>query len=155
MEEYYKLDYEDTIGDLKTRFKYKQVLPNSFGLSTYEILASDDNDLNQYVSIKKIAPYREKEWKVTHHKKLSKEMILGGENKEDKKVKHKKSRSEEAPAPSEREKEELLLKEKEEADDKKKSTRSERRKRRNKELKMTTERQAAYGKINSKRHKSH
>ncbi|KAG8085965.1 hypothetical protein GUJ93_ZPchr0010g10203 [Zizania palustris] len=60
MEEYYKLDYEDTIGDLKTRFKYKQVLPNSFGLSTYEILASDDNDLNQYVSIKKIAPYREK-----------------------------------------------------------------------------------------------
>ncbi|XP_062231712.1 calcium-dependent protein kinase 1 [Phragmites australis] len=63
MEEYYKLDYEDTIGDLKTRFKYKQVQPNGFGLSTQEILASDDRDLNQYVSMKKLAPYRESEWK--------------------------------------------------------------------------------------------
>ncbi|KAF0923430.1 hypothetical protein E2562_006331 [Oryza meyeriana var. granulata] len=154
MEEYYKLDYEDTIGDLKTRFKYKQVKPNSFGLSTYEMLASDDKDLNQYVSMKKIAPYREKEWKVTHHKKLSKDSILGGQNNEGKKVKTKKSKPEEGPASSEPEKEELPN-EQEDADGKTKSTRSERRKRRKKELKMTTERQAAYGKINPKRHKSH
>ncbi|XP_022680811.1 calcium-dependent protein kinase 1 [Setaria italica] len=82
MEEYYKLDYEDTIGDLKTRFKYKKVNPNSFGLSTYEILASDDKDLNQYVSMKKLAPYRESEWKITHHRKLSKDLILGGQKKQ-------------------------------------------------------------------------
>ncbi|EMS49269.1 Calcium and calcium/calmodulin-dependent serine/threonine-protein kinase [Triticum urartu] len=62
LDEYYKLDYEDTIGDLKTRFKYRQVQPNSFGLETYEILQSDDRDLNQYVSMKKLAPYREDEW---------------------------------------------------------------------------------------------
>ncbi|RCV15202.1 hypothetical protein SETIT_3G039400v2 [Setaria italica] len=61
MKEYYKLDHEDTIGDLKTRFKYKKVNPNSFGLSACEILASDDKDLNQYVPMKKLAPYRESE----------------------------------------------------------------------------------------------
>uniref|UniRef100_A0A452ZE24 Kri1-like C-terminal domain-containing protein n=1 Tax=Aegilops tauschii subsp. strangulata TaxID=200361 RepID=A0A452ZE24_AEGTS len=99
LDEYYKLDYEDTIGDLKTRFKYRQVQPNSFGLETYEILQSDDRDLNQYVSMKKLAPYREDEWQVTHHKKLSKDLILGGQKIEGKKVKsHKKSKSGEGPS---------------------------------------------------------
>ncbi|XP_019096448.1 PREDICTED: protein kri1-like, partial [Camelina sativa] len=45
MEEYYKLDYEDTIGDLKTRFKYAKVQPNSYELGTEEILTLDDTDL--------------------------------------------------------------------------------------------------------------
>jgi protein KRI1 len=95
-DEYYKLDYEDTIGDLKTRFKYRQVQPNSYGLKTLEILQSDDRDLNQYVPIKKLAPYREDEWHVTHHKEKNKASILGGQRIEDKKVKaHKKSKSEE------------------------------------------------------------
>ncbi|KAL6841232.1 hypothetical protein ACP4OV_028750 [Aristida adscensionis] len=187
MEEYYKLDYEDTIGDLKTRFKYKHVKANSFGLSTYEILASDDRDLNQYVSMKKLAPYRESEWKVTHHKMLNKDSILASQKNEGKKDKagkkyrskegpssaehkdsilegkkkegkkdkaSKKSRSEEDPSSSVPEKDKLAN-EQEETGGKKKSTRSERRKRRHAELKMSTERQAAYGKINPKRHKSH
>ncbi|KAL6609751.1 hypothetical protein ACP70R_039720 [Stipagrostis hirtigluma subsp. patula] len=187
MDEYYKLDYEDTIGDLKTRFKYKQVQPNNFGLDAYEILASDDRDLNQYVSMKKLAPYRETEWKVTHHKKLNKDSILGGQKKEGKKDKSgkksrsedgpsssehkdsilggkkkegkkdkgdKKSRSEEGPSSSEPKKDKMTN-EQEETGGKKKSTRSGRRKRRHEELKMSTERQAAYGKTNPKRHKSH
>ncbi|RCV17161.1 hypothetical protein SETIT_3G197400v2 [Setaria italica] len=137
MEEYYKLDYEDTIGDLKTRFKYKKVNPNSFGLSTYEILASDDKDLNQYVSMKKLAPYRESEWKITHHRKLSKDLILGGQKKVGKKDKSgKKSGSAEGgPSSSKPEKDKLPI-EQELTDDKKKSTRSRRRKRRNEDLKM-------------------
>jgi len=156
MEEYYKLDYEDTIGDLKTRFKYKKVNPNSFCLSTYDILASDDKDLNQYVSMKKLAPYRESEWKVTHHKKLSKDLILGGQKKEGKKDKSgKKSKSAEGGSSSSKPGKDKLPIEQESTDDKKKSTRSSRRKRRNEDLKIPSGRLEAYGKINSKRHKSH
>jgi protein KRI1 len=147
MEDYYKLDYEDTIGDLKTRFKYKQVQPNSFGLSTFEILQSDDRDLNQYVSMKKLAPYRESEWTVTHHKKLEKDVILGGQNKEGKVKTSKKSKSQEA--------EKQLTSEQEETGAKKKSTRSERRKRQNQELKITMDRRRAYGELDSKRQKIH
>nr|XP_016465749.1 PREDICTED: protein KRI1 homolog [Nicotiana tabacum] len=64
MEEYYKLDYEDTIGDMKTRFKYRPVKAKRFGLTPEELLTIEDKDLNQYVSLKKLVPYREKEWKV-------------------------------------------------------------------------------------------
>ncbi|KAA8518114.1 hypothetical protein F0562_015588 [Nyssa sinensis] len=63
LEEYFKLDYEDTIGDLKTRFKYTPVKKQRYGLSAEEILLLDEKELNQYVSVKKLAPYREKEWK--------------------------------------------------------------------------------------------
>lgn len=69
LEETSKLEYEDTIGDLKTRFKYTTVNPKRFGLSAEEILMMDDTDLNQYVSLKKLAPYREKEWKVPNKKR--------------------------------------------------------------------------------------
>lgn len=70
MEEYYKLDYEDTIGDLKTRFKYRPVKAKRFGLAPAEVLMMEDTELNQYVPLKKIAPYREKEWKVSRLKML-------------------------------------------------------------------------------------
>lgn len=70
MEEYYKLDYEDTIEDLKTRFKYRPVKAKRFGLAPAELLTMEDKELNQYVPLKKIAPYREKEWKVSRMKML-------------------------------------------------------------------------------------
>lgn len=69
MDEYYKLDYEDTIGDLKTRFKYAKTKPNRFGMSASEILLMDDKELNQYISLKKLAPYQEEEWKLSRQKR--------------------------------------------------------------------------------------
>lgn len=97
MEEYYKLDYEDTVGDLKTRFKYKPVKPRRYGLTPDQIVKVDEKDLNQYVSIKKLAPYREKEWKVPRIKTMQLKQInkdpLHGEtsnfiNKDKKKLRH-------------------------------------------------------------------
>lgn len=59
LDELYKLDYEDIIGDMPTRFKYRKVQPNRYGLTPEEILFARDTSLKQYVSLKKMAPYIE------------------------------------------------------------------------------------------------
>jgi len=60
-DELYKLDYEDIIGDMPTRFKYRKVEANNYGLSTEEVLFARDTTLKQFVSLKKMAPYRDEE----------------------------------------------------------------------------------------------
>ncbi len=62
------LDFNDMIGDMPTRFHYMPVEPTSYGLTPAEILLADDADLNTYVGLKKIAPYRRNGKKVSKNK---------------------------------------------------------------------------------------
>ncbi|CAG8594429.1 8945_t:CDS:2, partial [Scutellospora calospora] len=64
------------IGDTPTRFKYKNVERSSFGLTPVEFFLADDKDLNEYVSLKKIAPFRPKNLAREDVKKYSKKKRL-------------------------------------------------------------------------------
>jgi len=69
-EELYKLDYEDLIDGMPTRFKYRQVEKNDYGLTTKEILFARDSTLKGFVSLKKMAPYRDEgEYHVHRNKR--------------------------------------------------------------------------------------
>lgn len=68
MDELYQLDYEDMIGDTPVRFHYTKVKPQGFGLSVEDIMQADDKDLRQFVSMKKLAPYRDHDWRVSRDK---------------------------------------------------------------------------------------
>ncbi|KAJ6426811.1 hypothetical protein OIU84_022410 [Salix udensis] len=147
MEEYYKLDYEGTIGDLKTRFKYAKVEPNKFGLKTEEVLDMDDKELNQYVSIKKLAPYMDKEWKVPSAKKRQQKMLIRErwQEKSNKKSesKHKKEKSSSVPGSKQDGTEKLD----ESNVDTGNLSRKSKRRRRQAELKLSRPRLIAYGKV--------
>ncbi|EAU91884.1 hypothetical protein CC1G_04651 [Coprinopsis cinerea okayama7 len=58
MNELYELDFNDMVGGMPTRFKYVPVPAQTYSLDPVEILLADDADLNEYMSLKKYAPYR-------------------------------------------------------------------------------------------------
>ncbi|SCW03783.1 LAFE_0G18118g1_1 [Lachancea fermentati] len=54
------------------RFRYREVSPESFGLTAREIIAADDADLNEFIGLKKFAPYRPKELRAKDRRKVMK-----------------------------------------------------------------------------------
>ncbi|KAJ7125265.1 KRI1-like family C-terminal-domain-containing protein [Mycena epipterygia] len=58
MDEVYALDFNDLVGGMPTRFHYTSVAPQTFALTPAEILLAKDSELNEYMSVKKYAPYR-------------------------------------------------------------------------------------------------
>ncbi|KAG2306843.1 hypothetical protein Bca4012_084198 [Brassica carinata] len=154
MEEYYKLDYEDTIEDLKTRFKFAKVQPNSYGLEKEEILFLDDSELNQYVPLKKMAPYMDKDWEVNKYKLKEqkhkfKELLERIDDPDEKrsKKKSKKRDAEEMRDVKEKKPAAPIADEEGEAETSKLSRKAKRR-RREAEKKLPPNRMVAYGKTN-------
>ncbi|KAL7335851.1 Kinetochore protein Spc24 [Mucor circinelloides] len=73
MDEYYALNYEDVIGgDIYTRFKYAKTEPQDYGLTAEEILLADDAELNKYIGMKSLAPYRPERKKTRDENMLQK-----------------------------------------------------------------------------------
>ncbi|KAG8816368.1 hypothetical protein FRC19_000412 [Serendipita sp. 401] len=71
MDEVYGLEFNDMVGDLPVRFKYTSVPSTSYALDPVEILMATDKELNEYMSIKKFAPYKKKNsWDNDRNSKL-------------------------------------------------------------------------------------
>jgi protein KRI1 len=62
MDEVYGLEFNDMVAGMPTRFKYTTAAPQTFALTPAEILMATDKELNQYVSVKRYAPYRAEKW---------------------------------------------------------------------------------------------
>jgi protein KRI1 len=71
----------DLTGDLPTAtktagFRYRETSPTSFGLTARDILFADDNALNEYAGLKKLATWRDEDKKKKDKKKLGKKARL-------------------------------------------------------------------------------
>ncbi|KAG2759617.1 hypothetical protein PC129_g7857 [Phytophthora cactorum] len=92
LDELYGLDYEDLIGDIKCRFKYRQVQNNDFGLTVDEIMAADDKELKQLVSLKRMAPYADTEYSVDRKRLKTFKKSIQESQEENRRRKNKKEK---------------------------------------------------------------
>lgn len=90
LEEYYNLDYEDVIGggQVKTKFRYKNVKEEDFGLNEEDILLLEDKQLNKLVSLRHYRPYLDEESgkKVNVHRVINLKKEFKDELREKKKL---------------------------------------------------------------------
>lgn len=58
LDELYALDYEDVVAGVPTRFRYRQVEAEDWGLTAEDILLAEDRDLSKFVGLKRLSTYR-------------------------------------------------------------------------------------------------
>ncbi|THH18677.1 hypothetical protein EW146_g2348 [Bondarzewia mesenterica] len=111
MNELFELEFNDMVSGVPTRFHYTPVSKASYSLTPAEILTASDKDLNEFMGIKKYAPYRKEKnrWDANRGERLKEfkqkiaprlgegEVGASGERKE-KKRKGKKEREKEKAA---------------------------------------------------------
>jgi protein KRI1 len=57
VDEYWKLHFHSVAGGVRTRFKYKSVNPETFGLTDFDVLGKDDRQLNMIAPLNCYAAY--------------------------------------------------------------------------------------------------
>lgn len=57
VDEYYKLHFHKITGDIRTRFRYREVNPESFGITDMDVLTKDDRQLNMLAPLNCYAAY--------------------------------------------------------------------------------------------------
>ncbi|KAG8689744.1 hypothetical protein FRC11_000885 [Ceratobasidium sp. 423] len=70
VDEMYDLDFNDMVGDMTTHFRYSRVDPSTYGLTPVEILTATDVELNSYMGLKRLAPYRKDKFDHKRPEKL-------------------------------------------------------------------------------------
>lgn len=63
-------DCEDIVGDLPTRFHYRETEPNDYGLSAEELLMATDEELDQWINIKEAIAYKSREEELAEKKRF-------------------------------------------------------------------------------------
>lgn len=75
-----RLNADDTLTDMgskhKGRFRYRETSPLAYGLTAHDILMANDSQLNQYVGLKKLAAFRDKEKKKKDKRHFGKKARL-------------------------------------------------------------------------------
>ncbi|WBW70907.1 ribosome biogenesis protein Kri1 [Schizosaccharomyces osmophilus] len=78
IEEYVDEKYgvPEPVASSGSQFRYRQVAPETFGMDVLDILNATDTDLNKYVGLKKLLPYRTPEQVEKDRKKFGKKKRL-------------------------------------------------------------------------------
>ncbi|KAH0475143.1 MAG: hypothetical protein KVP17_002148 [Porospora cf. gigantea B] len=65
LEELQTLEFEDIIGDVFCRYKYRDVEPDSFGFTTTDILSMDVSELEKKAPVELLHPFRDERLEAT------------------------------------------------------------------------------------------
>ncbi|KAH0480660.1 MAG: uncharacterized protein KVP18_000736 [Porospora cf. gigantea A] len=65
LEELQNLEFEDIIGDVCCRYKYRDVEPDAFGLTTNDIFSMDATELEKKVPVELLHPFRDERLEAT------------------------------------------------------------------------------------------